>query len=565
MRNLLVFITFFQAISSWSSPSSVTLQDLRFCPGQTVKNESLHPYDLKDNGQVWRVGNRRWNESWERKYQQWLDTKTIDSHFFMDLGIPTDCGEAVIFLRAIFSRIHNLPASFKGGEYGHYNKTWARLPTVKVWSPKNWKEDFKKDKRFQRAIKVWGLNTGTVHLYRDLYPIALSNSESTPSDALNAGVVYLTSGHAETLINNSQSRVRPLKTIGSSSPRGMRTLDIRIFSIKEPDGLEESLEKNKIPKTGLYRWNWTVSCNGKYKKVSDEDMPYYSTEQFDINWESDKPKFFKMNDYLWSDIVRKERLSKSQQEKEIKEEIKQLISDIEISVDGRKKDVEKGLNVSKQKGISKLSDVYHNEAHMKDPEEGIYDHYMIDDYGRFIPMNERADYENNEPDIRNRINTYNFYKSPFKPLNKNLESYYYEHSSPNRDHRLIVKWMDIKDLFNLTEDKGKGFKFELLAKKIKFGDKDISYLHFLEAIQSGMASPQPWDDLGKRWGEYYLKYQYKSVLFFVKMKLGHHSLTLEDLSSTNLDAPTSRRLEAYLEKESFLVEEYRVLKNRLGY
>ena len=112
---------------------------LDFWPIKNNESEIVNKafFGRSRNQSIWEAKNR-WNNDWELKFGQWLKQEvTLD--FYKKYNIPTDCADAVIGLRWIFSRINYLPVantlSDTGNLFGQFSmkKEWKRLPTATNW------------------------------------------------------------------------------------------------------------------------------------------------------------------------------------------------------------------------------------------------------------------------------------------------------------------------------------------------------------------------------------------------------------------------------------------------
>ena len=274
----LIVLTFISlSIHAVSDLSIFTEQDVRFCSNVTqTSNAGIHPHTLADNGSVWRVGNRRWSDEWEKKFSLWVKDE-VSSDFFVKYNIKTDCADAAIAIRTIFARIHHLPVLYAGGTHGNHEKVWHFLSTRKNWNESNWKQNLKEDKRFRSALYRWMGNVGTINLQGDTYQIEVRNPADTTrmSSYVTEGAVLLTSGHTRFISDIDTLRWFPIKQLESTSGRKVRNLSEQNLSLYYPPANEE-----RKTGRGVLKWNWVVNCGkGKFNHVPDWKMPGYSTEQ----------------------------------------------------------------------------------------------------------------------------------------------------------------------------------------------------------------------------------------------------------------------------------------------
>jgi len=222
------------------------------------------------NQKVWQDTNE-WSSAWEKKYSQWFkDNVTKD--FFVKYEIATDCADAAIAFRWIFSRINSLPAgqTLAGTDTLFTNRSfknkWKKLRRSSVWY---------KDRVFMASLRYLVSNTYTHSLKRDSYPVAI-----TP-EHLSEGAYRLTfsgrSGHT-VLIHRQNVNGVPLSSLNSTVPKKVRSLSESIFI---PNRIETRKEG------GLVKHLWIVKKSGRLVKVRPRDMPGYSLEQYDSEFGKD--------------------------------------------------------------------------------------------------------------------------------------------------------------------------------------------------------------------------------------------------------------------------------------
>lgn len=230
-------------------------------------------FELRENSVVetsegevlWKAENQ-WSWDWEVKYAEWLQNH-VDVEFFKKYNIKTDCADVQYYLRWIFSRIYKLPMASRlpGGSYLTQNSMkaeWAKLPTHEIWH---------KDKRFLAAMVYLTRLVYTHTLYRDSYPVELN------ATALLPGAFYLTisgkSGHTMVIYRQTPatSGVRIL-VMSSTVPREVRVL----YSHRPVAG------EYAVGKAAMLRMRWPRIANGQVSLVDEKKMPYYSTQQFEL-------------------------------------------------------------------------------------------------------------------------------------------------------------------------------------------------------------------------------------------------------------------------------------------
>ncbi len=219
---------------------------------------------------IWQDTNK-WSSSWERKYSQWF-RENVTKDFFVKYNIATDCADAAIAFRWIFSRIYKLPAgqTLAGTKTLFTNRSfkskWKNYRRSSVWH---------KDKVFMASLKYLVRNTYTHSLKLDSYPVAI-----TP-EHLSEGAYRLTiggnSGHT-VLVHRQNYNGIPLSSLNSTVPIKVRSLSEAIF-------IPDRIEKRKAG--GLVKHLWIVPSGGKLVKVRAKHMPGYSLEQYDPEFGKD--------------------------------------------------------------------------------------------------------------------------------------------------------------------------------------------------------------------------------------------------------------------------------------
>jgi hypothetical protein len=92
----------------------------------------------KKNQYIWAAKNQ-WSEEWETKYSKWLQEE-VTANFYQRYKIPTDCADALVGLRWIFSRINSLPVANtvadSGNLFGNFSmkKDWKKYDTAEKWN-----------------------------------------------------------------------------------------------------------------------------------------------------------------------------------------------------------------------------------------------------------------------------------------------------------------------------------------------------------------------------------------------------------------------------------------------
>lgn len=336
----------------------VTEQDLRFCEDQSLNYQEINPEILPDDGTVWRVGNRRWNDDWEKAYQRWVN-ENLTEDFFQKLNLSTDCADATVAVRAIFARMNNLPMQVLGGKLSFLDRKYSDLESVRVWNKESWEESYQQDKRFQAALDDWMSKIWSKNLHQDTYPIEFYNEENmSVGKNLAPGTIINSSIHVSMVVTKPED-LMSYKVISSTYPAKVRKLNtspLRVVSVTED-------EMNKLGKGSLW-WNWDVMCKGKMVKIKDHKMPYHD----------DSPSLYKYTKDVAtqslenSDMSKEEFLVKAKQEIDIlTTDIKRLISERPVEIDQAK---HKSLRLKVSTIFKSINDVLFLENGIFRPNSG---------------------------------------------------------------------------------------------------------------------------------------------------------------------------------------------------
>lgn len=230
----------------------------------------LFGFAFQIQAQIWTAKNS-WNEDWEKKYSLWIE-KEVTPSYLKDLGISTDCADAVLSLRWIFARQNELPmlsSTAQGKSISNLSSQWDKYSTNGDW---------KKDQRFLSALKNINDNTDTRTLFKDLYSVKLSPK------FLTAGTLYVnsteSSGHAEWVAKTSfDGQHSPIVFYSSTVPQQVREFLVYPFmKVNWP-------LKNK---NGFMKFRWPVVSGRNLNFVSAEKMPGYSLEQYELGAAADQ-------------------------------------------------------------------------------------------------------------------------------------------------------------------------------------------------------------------------------------------------------------------------------------
>ena len=267
--------------SSLGAPADQSIyapEDKQYCPSfEGTLSAPIKGEDLPDDGSVWRVGTNRWNEDWEQQYSNWI-TSNVNPDFMEVLNISTDCTDAVIVIRAIFSRIHSLPFILQDDaqKLRFDSTTFKNEPTLTDWNETNWKVNVTKDKRFNSFLSLIKNEIGSVNLPESEYPKrihSLSNS-SKLSPSIQAGTVFQYPEHTSFLARvNANDPYSPLIEYASTSGIIVRMLDV----------YTTPMIQSSAPGRGVMGFRWPVNCGSDFTLAPSQAMPDYSLEQYTLN------------------------------------------------------------------------------------------------------------------------------------------------------------------------------------------------------------------------------------------------------------------------------------------
>lgn len=221
-------------------------------------------------GEIWTAKNE-WSEEWESKFSEWV-RNNFNKKFFKKYNIKTDCADAAVAIRWIYSRMMSLPAgntlTFGGVMMTNRSlrSTWKDLPTSENWYD---------DRRFMTALDYLLLNTYTHSLQRDAYPIKISPTY------LTEGTFHLEmreeDGHTRVISKiDRDTRNYPITDLYSNVPRVVRTLAEEPFTVSEQPEMRVG---------GFMKHRWTKFSGNEADLVPANMMPGYSLEQY-------RPEFF---------------------------------------------------------------------------------------------------------------------------------------------------------------------------------------------------------------------------------------------------------------------------------
>jgi len=234
---------------------------------------------LSSHAIMWN-SNNSWDVSWEKKYEEWIE-KTIDKDYFLKANFETDCADAVIALRIIFSRKNSLPFLFttsNGDQYSNLTD-FPQVDNKPVDSSVEWMYDYSFRKRLQIILN----STSSKTIINDAYPVALNASSIKP------GVFFIhrfeNSGHVDFIHRVVQGgKIMPIRMLSSTVPKKSRELlEYPFYFVSVP-------EKNK---TGFFKFKKVLENNGTVIHSSFQKEKDYSLTQYAV-----LPKDKQFDDYV---------------------------------------------------------------------------------------------------------------------------------------------------------------------------------------------------------------------------------------------------------------------------
>lgn len=220
----------------------------------------------------------QWDEQWEEKFAKWIE-KNVKEDFFQKYGISTDCADAVLGVRWIFSRINGLPVgnhiSVSNSLFTNYSvpRDWRKIPKAQNWYD---------DQLFRTALSYVMDLASTRTLKNDAYPVALTKK------GLRVGSFILTeskeSNHVKLVSENHYDDPTdlPLFTLASTVPRKVRLL---VREVVTDQGWPVENEKSFL------KYRWPIDQDGKITLKSSESHQDYSLEQYSLELREQYPIF----------------------------------------------------------------------------------------------------------------------------------------------------------------------------------------------------------------------------------------------------------------------------------
>lgn len=216
-----------------------------------------------------------WSSEWEQRYSNFVETE-LSPTFLSKLEIPSDCADLPVIVRAIFSRINELPFVFERAGATLTHDQPSALPTTN-WTPNSWRDNLRQDLRFKKFLTSLSQAASTLNLGKNLYPIQISETAGgtvTLAPSIRPGLVALTQHHARLVWKITPNQWRAIWELNSTVPYAVRTLQINDLSIDDyPSSSREG---------GLLAFRWPELCGNKWCLRAADKMPGYSLEQYKI-------------------------------------------------------------------------------------------------------------------------------------------------------------------------------------------------------------------------------------------------------------------------------------------
>lgn len=231
--------------------------------GSLLNCQILQADEAIPKREIWHA-TESWDESWEQRYSDWV--ASLPLNFFEIHKIAVDCADVAYGLRWIFARIHHLPiaatliTSTSTFNFDHQSglqvKAWRNIPS----NPNNWE----KDQLFITALKYVLLNTATITLEHDTYPLNVTNQTLRP------GVINFLGKHTQVINKVDETgNSFPISIIQATTPTEIRPLELITL-----------LEFRSIIQ---FRWYELDPITKKFSQRDPSEMPNYLAKenQFD--------------------------------------------------------------------------------------------------------------------------------------------------------------------------------------------------------------------------------------------------------------------------------------------
>lgn len=224
-----------------------------------ITNLSFLLPSTEDSNQILWPTRNKWDESWEVKYSQWIESE-VDVDFFKENNLVVDCADVAYSLRWIFSRINNLPmtVTFDGTKVQFNNLSFRS-----AWRNLKRNIDWKADQVFLASLKYMLSMVDTDTLLDDTIPVEVSVKN------FRAGLVNHLGGHTQVLnrVNIVDPSVFPAFTFESTVPAAARTLLERPFTVSSNiRKFKTDVESNSGKKEDIYFNTFEFLVQNKIEK-----------------------------------------------------------------------------------------------------------------------------------------------------------------------------------------------------------------------------------------------------------------------------------------------------------
>lgn len=234
-------------------------------------------FGRRKNKEIWKA-TASWNESWEHKYGEWIKNN-VKEDFFKKYNISTDCADAVIGTRWIFSRIHGLPVA---NHVSNSSSLLTNYSMPRAWRYLNKAKEWHKDVLFLTALNYVMALSSTKTIKLDTYPVSLTKQ------GLSVGSMLLTEGEESNHVkliseNNFEDPTNlPLFTLTSTVPRKVRLL---VKEVVVDQGWPKRNEKSFL------KFRWPIVSRKKMYLKSNKYHSDFSVEQYSEVLRKETPVF----------------------------------------------------------------------------------------------------------------------------------------------------------------------------------------------------------------------------------------------------------------------------------
>lgn len=217
------------------------------------------------HAKIW-TSTRDWDLQAEADYAQWVSSQGPD--LFKKLGVATDCADAVIGARWIFSKLKGLPAANSLSDGRIFSSESSQFDSI----PEGHAGDL--GPRFFAALRKVIENSDTKTLLADSYPVSLARAPLSP------GAFFLkpgrSMGHAELIGRLDLSgNGFPITFFASTVPA--RTRDLLVYPFLKLHAPDSDIGD------GFRRLRWPVLLKQGVTLKASSQMPWFSREQYQLD------------------------------------------------------------------------------------------------------------------------------------------------------------------------------------------------------------------------------------------------------------------------------------------